>query len=95
MVWIGKLNNKDRMFLKIFNDRSEYVNEKRKEVFFEGNISNDTKLRYSKIKDAFESGFLIKLIEGLKKTKDVDLIQGVNKDTIGCKRYYRGRTGFG
>lgn len=76
------MSKKDERFLKIFDDRSEYVAEERKEIFFEGKVSAEAKQRSSNVKNEFEAGFLEKIINDLKKNKDTVPIQKISEETI-------------
>jgi hypothetical protein len=57
------------IFLKIFEDRSEYVSSSGSQEFKEGKVSAETKKRAKYIKDSFENGFLEKIINDLKTGK--------------------------
>jgi hypothetical protein len=64
-----------QVHLRVFEDRTEYfMDSGRVEVFHEGVISNDAKLRIKLIKNRLEQGFLDNLIIDLKEgRKTVDL----------------------
>jgi hypothetical protein len=76
------MEKKDKRVLKIFDNRSEYETEERKEVFFEGKVSTNARQRSVKVKTEFEAGFLEKIIVDLKKNKDTAPAQKINDDTI-------------
>ena len=73
-------NNDD--YIKIFNDRSEYVVKDKTEIYHEGKVSEEAKSRTLKIKAEFESGFLDKVIEDVRKNKAAVSTQAIHEETV-------------
>jgi len=74
--------NKERC-LKVFEDRSEYNSLSGSiQEFKEGKLSKDSKIRIKSIKDAFEDGFLEKIILDLKDRKVKISIDAIKQDLI-------------
>lgn len=71
------MNNQSKLekHLRVFENRSEYFMENGEiKIFLEGTTSNDAKKRIKLIKDAFENGYLEKIINEVKNGKTtVDL----------------------
>lgn len=75
----------NEIFLKIFEDRSEYTTHSGNEEFKEGKVTEETKKRTKFIKDKFSSGFLENIITDIQSGKiqiDMNDIKPVVIDNI-------------
>ena len=73
------------IFLKVFEDSSEYVTDSGSEAFREGKVTKETKKRTQYIKDEFSNGFLEKTIVDIQSGKiqveidrlDTELVENI------------------
>lgn len=78
-------NYKEQKHLRVFEDRSEYhAGDGEPETFHEGAISNNARKRIKRVKDAFEDGFLDKLIETLLSGAEQPNTSCISNDAETC-----------
>ena len=73
--------------LRVYGNKSEYYSGKDfLEIFHEGVVSNEAKKRIKKVKTAFRSGFLDKLICELRDGKifvEIDKVSAITQESLG------------
>lgn len=70
--------NNRQYYLKVFSDKSELVRTSGKQVFLEGDMSDDAKKRYREVQTGLENGYLEKLIESLLENAETGSVYHLN-----------------